>query len=51
MLRVTAALFIAGVGFLSIAEAGWAHAIGVFSLAGFMVVGFVAIVPRDLGEE
>jgi hypothetical protein len=31
-----------------VAEAGWAHAIGVFALIGFIVLGFLTLVPRDL---
>src|SRR3954470_10763510 len=46
--RSALALFIAGVGLLTVAEAGWAHAIGVFSLGGSIVLGFLTIVPRDL---
>ena len=49
--RVAVALLIAGVGFLNAADAGWAHLIGVFSLFGFMVIGFAAIVPRALAED
>ena len=36
--------------FLNVADAGWAHAIGVFSLTAFVLLGFMTIVPRDLGE-
>jgi cytochrome d ubiquinol oxidase subunit II len=39
---------VAGLGFLTIAEAGWAHAVGVLALAGFVVVGFFAAVPALL---
>ena len=49
--RVAVALLIVGVGFLNAADAGWAHAIGVFALFGFMIIGFAAIVPRALGED
>ena len=35
------ACLLAGVGFLTIAEAGWAHAIGVVALLGFVIVGFL----------
>jgi cytochrome d ubiquinol oxidase subunit II len=48
LLRAAVACLIAGFGFLTIANAGWAHAIGVLSLAGFVVLGFLTIVPRDL---
>jgi len=36
---------------LTIAEAGWAHAIGLAALLGFICVGFVAIVPAQLAAE
>jgi len=48
--RVAGACLLAGVGFLTIAEAGWAHAIGVAALIGFMVSGFFAAVPSQLAE-
>ncbi len=47
-----AAALIRGRGLSSTAaDAGWAHLIGVFSLFGFMVIGFAAIVPRALAED
>ena len=49
--RLAAACFIAGVGFLTIASAPWAHAIGVVSLFAFMVVAFFAVVPRALVDD
>jgi cytochrome d ubiquinol oxidase subunit II len=49
--RVAAACAVAGFGFLTIAEAGWAHAIGVVALFAFMVVGFLGAAPALLGEE
>ncbi len=50
--RSAGACFIAGTGFLTIAEAGWAHAIGVTALFGFIVLGFLAVAPADTaGEE
>ncbi len=49
--RLAAALLVAGVGFLNAADAGWAHAIGVLCLAGFVIVAFAAIVPRALAED
>ncbi len=33
---------------LTVAEAGWAHAIGVVALLGFLCIGFLAIVPAQL---
>jgi hypothetical protein len=45
------ALLIIGFGLLTVAEAGWAHAIGVVSLLAFIVVAFAALVPRALAED
>lgn len=47
-LRLAGALAIAGVGCLTIAEAPWAHLLGVLALLGFMVAGFVAVAPAAL---
>jgi cytochrome d ubiquinol oxidase subunit II len=47
--RVAAACLLIGFGMLSIAEAGWAHAIGVLALLGFMIIGFLAMGPSQLG--
>jgi cytochrome bd ubiquinol oxidase subunit II len=49
--RVAAAFLLAGFGFLTVAEAGWAHAIGVVALFGFIVVGFAGTVPALLEGE
>jgi cytochrome d ubiquinol oxidase subunit II len=49
--RVAAACLLAGFGFLTVAEAGWAHAIGVVALFGFVVVGFAGTVPGLLEGE
>ena len=49
--RSAAACFVAGVGFLTLAEAGWAHAIGVASLFAFIVLGFLAVAPADIASE
>jgi cytochrome d ubiquinol oxidase subunit II len=46
--RAAVGCLIAGVGFLNVADAGWAHGVGVALLAGFVVLGFLALVPRDL---
>jgi cytochrome d ubiquinol oxidase subunit II len=48
LVRSALACFVAGFGFLTVAEAGWAHAIGVAAFAGFVVLGFLALVERDL---
>jgi cytochrome bd ubiquinol oxidase subunit II len=49
--RSAGACFIAGIGFLTIGEAGWAHAIGIASLFAFMVLGFFAVAPADTARE
>ena len=38
--RTAGALLVAGIGFLTIADAPWAHAIGVVCLVAFVAVGF-----------
>ena len=48
--RAAGACLLAGFGLLTIAEAGWAHAIGVAALLGFMISGFFAAVPSQLAE-
>jgi cytochrome bd ubiquinol oxidase subunit II len=53
LVRLAGACLIAGFGFLTIAEASWAHALGVVSLLGFILTGFLAAEPGDasLGVE
>jgi cytochrome d ubiquinol oxidase subunit II len=46
--RTAVACLILGFGLLTVADAGWAHALGVLALFGFMVAGFLALAP---GEE
>jgi cytochrome d ubiquinol oxidase subunit II len=46
--RAAGAFLLVGFGFLTIAEAGWAHAIGVAALLGFGICGFLADVPAQL---
>jgi cytochrome bd ubiquinol oxidase subunit II len=48
--RLALALAIAGFGFLTVAEAGWAHAVGVIALLGAIGLGFLAAVPALLAE-
>jgi cytochrome d ubiquinol oxidase subunit II len=48
--RLAAGFLIAGVGFLTVADASWAHAIGVASLFGFIGCGYRAALPSDLFE-
>ncbi len=47
--RVAGACLLAGFGFLTIAEAGWAHAVGVIALFGFMVCGVAAAIVTPSG--
>jgi cytochrome d ubiquinol oxidase subunit II len=46
--RGAAACLLIGFGLLTIAEAGWAHALGVLALLGFIACGFLADVPAQL---
>ncbi len=46
--RLAVVCLLAGFGFLSIAEAGWAHLLGVLALLGFLISGFfAAAAPLD----
>ena len=49
--RVAVACLIAGTGLLNIADATWAHALGVACLTGFVVLAFVAVVMPVLDER
>jgi len=49
--RLAVALLIAGFGLLNIANAQWAHAVGIVFLVCFVVLGFRAIVFSALGEQ
>jgi len=49
--RSAIACLIAGFGLLTVADAPWAHAIGVASLFGFVVLAFRAIIFPALGEQ
>jgi cytochrome d ubiquinol oxidase subunit II len=46
--RLAVASLLAGLGLLTIADAGWAHAIGLCSLFAFIVFGFIATVLPEL---
>ena len=48
--RVAVGCLIAGVGLLNVAEARWAHALGVLSLFGFIVIGVLTLVPETLAQ-
>jgi cytochrome d ubiquinol oxidase subunit II len=50
--RGAAAFLIAGIGLLNVADARWAHAVGVISLFGFVISGFLAVISTTLtGKE
>jgi cytochrome d ubiquinol oxidase subunit II len=51
LVRAAVACLIAGFGLLTVAEAAWAHAIGLACLFGFVVTAFCAIVFPAVGEE
>jgi cytochrome d ubiquinol oxidase subunit II len=51
LVRAALASLIAGVGLLNVAEAGWAHAIGVVALLAFVVLGFRAALPVEPAEH
>ena len=43
-----AACLVAGIGLLTVATTGWAHAVGIASLFGFIIFGFrPALPPHD----
>jgi cytochrome d ubiquinol oxidase subunit II len=49
--RLAVACLIVGFGLLNVADARWAHAVGVASLFAFIVTAFAAIVPATLGRD
>lgn len=48
--RLAAALALAGFGLLTLAEAPWAHLLGVLALLGFLVAGFAVVGPSELAR-
>ena len=50
-MRAAGACLIAGFGLLTVLDAGWAHALGVLALLGFIVLGFLACLPAELWER
>ena len=46
--RLAAGFLVSGVGFLTVAHAGWAHAIGVVSFLAFVATGFRGLVGSDI---
>ena len=49
--RLATACLIGGFGFLTVAEAGWAHAIGVTMLLAAIALGLAAAAPRLLEDD
>jgi len=49
--RAAIALLAAGIGFLTIADAGWAHAIGATSLLAFVALAFPLVLPGQPPTE
>jgi cytochrome d ubiquinol oxidase subunit II len=49
--RSAGACAIAGIGFLGIADAAWAHAVGVAALLAFVALGFLTIVLPELAGD
>ena len=49
--RSAGGCLIAGVGLLNVADASWAHAIGVVALFGFAILAFLAVGPTDLASH
>ena len=48
--RIALGCLIAGFGFLTVADAPWAHAIGVVALVAFVIVGFAYVEPARLAQ-
>ena len=51
LVRFAAACLIVGFGLLTVADAAWAHAVGVGCLGGFVVLAFGAIVAPVLDKQ
>jgi cytochrome d ubiquinol oxidase subunit II len=51
LLRAWLATLLLSVGFLTFADAQWAHAIGAISVVAFVALGFFALVPRELATQ
>jgi cytochrome d ubiquinol oxidase subunit II len=49
--RVAAASLLAGIGFLTIADAGWAHAIGIACFFSFLAFGYRAVLGGEILES
>ena len=51
LVRSAAACLVVGFGLLTVADAAWAHAVGLVCLFAFVVLGFGAIVIPQLGAD
>jgi cytochrome d ubiquinol oxidase subunit II len=51
LVRTAVACLIAGSGLLNVADARWAHAVGVVSLFAFVIAGFAAILSQALADQ
>jgi cytochrome d ubiquinol oxidase subunit II len=49
--RLAAASLLIGFALLTLADAAWAHAIGVVALFGFAVTAFLALVTDEVGDD
>ncbi|MBV8953109.1 MAG: hypothetical protein JO179_03155, partial [Solirubrobacterales bacterium] len=49
--RCAGAGMLVGIGLLTIADAGWAHAIGIVGLFCFVAFGFLAVAPARLAGQ
>jgi cytochrome bd ubiquinol oxidase subunit II len=49
--RSAGACLVGGIAFLTVAEAGWAHAVGVAFLFAFITLGFYATVSSELARD
>jgi cytochrome bd ubiquinol oxidase subunit II len=49
--RSAIACLASAIGFLTLADAGWAHVVGVVSILGFVVLGFLAVAPAALAAD
>jgi cytochrome d ubiquinol oxidase subunit II len=51
LVRASGACLVGALGFLTAADAGWAHVIGVLSLIAFVVLGVCAALPLALEDD
>jgi cytochrome d ubiquinol oxidase subunit II len=51
LVRSAVASLIAGFGLLNVADAQWAHGVGIAALVAFVVLGFCAIILPTIGEQ